>query len=84
MGAGFDLVFLEKSCEYFLPTRALWKLSKVNAAIASADLPIRFDVISEFQMPMISLSVMKGGHFLVPLVRTRRYRVKIKTSTTKP
>jgi len=34
-------VFLEKSREYFLLTRALWKSRRVEAAMAIADFPMR-------------------------------------------
>jgi len=64
LGPGFDRPFFEKSREYFLLTSALWKSSRVDAAIATAELPIRFGVIKRVQRPMISLSaVVSGGHF---------------------
>jgi hypothetical protein len=84
-GPGFDLVFFEKSREYFLSSKARWKFSKVDSAIAIADLPIRFGVITKVQMPMISLSVvMRGGHFFFPLFRTNSCCLRSKTSATKP
>jgi len=85
LGPGFDLLYFEKSREYFLSTSALWKSSKVDAAIAIADLRIRFGVMKRVQRPMISLSqVVSGGHFVFPLFSTNSSCLRSKTSATKP
>ena len=85
LGPGFDLLFFEKSREYFLSTRALWRSSKVDAAIAIAELPIRFGVIKCAQKPMMSLSsVVSGGHFGFSLFSTSSCCLRITTSASKP
>jgi hypothetical protein len=85
LGPGFDCPFLEKSREYFLSTSALWKFSKVDAAIAIAELPIRFGVIKCVQKSMMSLStVVSGGHFGFSLFSTSSCCLRITTSASKP
>lgn len=82
---GFDLFFFAKCRVYFPLTRAFWKSYKVGAAIAIADLRIRFSVMKRVKRPMISLcAVMRGGHFGFSLFSTSGCCLRITTSPSKP